>query len=551
MRFFTSLFALLISFIGSTTIQAQLQVSYDETASVAASSLEDGLYVIKAKFKNSPEGWLWMNNSQGKFVAAPTTTNLTYVWCVEHSEDGSTFCLKNALNSHYLKCGNNANLTATTDKSQASYFTTVSDYTINNGVSKLADNAFAMYVGNAITSGSPQFLHANGVSGDGSGVQPTALTLSSWETNVQSPNVGGSTVGQFAFYKVTLKNVVKTPAVSENCTYYLQNSAGTFLTIQSSQAIGTNATSIDGVRTYYLKRRSDGYLEIYSGDNKLTCSGNLWYVSKDRVSSNITQDQWQLQEISDIPGAYTLYNVYKKYVQAGNNGGNVPFSTAINGNSTWFLIPANNAAVAANQLTIKVNSGDEVHGNIATFSASYPVVLPDNYTAYYATYNAEGNYLQMNAIEGNVIPENTGVIVKGDANATLSMQPSLAVVTAVSADNKLASVGDNAYTFTDSDTNIYLLGKSKTSGELSFIRMNTSGTQTIGAHKAYLNLSDVSTESLNAIQMHFGGVIESVNTIVKNDKEDADAPYYDLSGRRVLAPQHGIYIKGGKKVIIK
>lgn len=551
MRNFTSLFALLLAFVGAATMNAQLQVSYDGTTSVAASSLEDGLYVIKAKFKNSPEAWLWMNNSQGKFTASPTTTNLTYVWYVEHSADGNTFCLKNALNGYYLKCGTNANLSASTDKSQASYFTALSDYTMNNGVNKLADNAFAMYKGDAVTSGSPQFIHANGLTGDGSSVQPTALTLSSWETNVQSPNIGGSTVGQFAFYKVTLENVA-TPALTSNCTYYLQNSAGNFLTVQSDKAIGANVTSMDGIRTYYVKHRDDGYFSLYSNNNKLTCSGNLWYVDENRVANPIIQDQWQIQEISNIPGAYTIYNNNKKYLQSNNDGnGNVAFSSSINGGSTWFFIPANDAAIAARDLTIKVNAGDEVHGNIATFSASYPVELPADYTAYYATYNADENYLQMNAIEGNVIPENTGVIVKGAENATLAMKPTLATATAVSADNKLTSVGDNAYTFTDSDTDIYLLGKSKTNGQLSFIRMNTAGTQTIGAHKAYLNLSGVSTESLNAIQMHFGSVIESVNTIVKNGKEDADAPYYDLSGRRVLAPQHGIYIKGGKKVIIK
>lgn len=547
MRIFTSLFALLLSFVGAATMNAQLQVSYDEAASVAAGSLENGgYYVVKAKFKNSPEGWLWMNNSQGRFTSAPSTTTLTYVWKIERSEDGNTFCIKNALNGNYLKYRNNTNFQATTDKSQASYFTAVTDFTMNGGVSKLADNAFAMYVGNAVTSGSPQFVHVNGVSGDGSSNNVTSYTLSTYETNIQNPNIGASTVGQFAFYKANVTGGV-TPAVSANCTYYLQNANGRYLTVNSA-AKGIYISSKDNARTYFLKRRSDGNMEIYSNSNKLTFSDAIWYVPSTQVGT-AAQDSWRFDAVEGLT-AFSIYNFNRHYLQGGAE--NALASVANNvGNDTWFFIPANEAAKTADALTIKVNAGDDVHGNLSTFSASYPVELPADYTAYYATYNEEGNYVQMNAIEGNVIPENTGVIVKGATNAALAMKPTLATATAVSADNKLASVGDNAYTFTDADTNIYLLGKTKSSGEMSFIRKNTTGTQTIGAHKAYLNLSGLSTESINALQMHFGGMIEGVNTIVKNNTEDADAPYYDLSGRRVVAPQHGIYIKGGKKVIIK
>ena len=38
--------------------------------------------------------------------------------------------------------------------------------------------------------------------------------------------------------------------------------------------------------------------------------------------------------------------------------------------------------------------------------------------------------------------------------------------------------------------------------------------------------------------------VEAVETIPSED-----APIYDLSGRRVMTPTHGIYIVGGKKVL--
>ena len=33
--------------------------------------------------------------------------------------------------------------------------------------------------------------------------------------------------------------------------------------------------------------------------------------------------------------------------------------------------------------------------------------------------------------------------------------------------------------------------------------------------------------------------------------DTADAPVYDLQGRRVANPTHGVYIVGGKKVFVK
>lgn len=546
MRFITSLFALLLSFTGAVTMRSQLQVSYNATASVSGTSLENGYYVIKAKFKNSPEGWLLMNNSQGKFSTEASATTLSNVWKVERSENGSTFCMKNALSGSYLKYRNNSDFQAITDKSQATYFTALTDFTMNAGVSKLDDNAFALYVGDAVASGQPQFVHVNGVSGDGSSNSVTSFTLSTFQTNIENPNIGGSTVGQFVFYKVNVTGGV-VPAVSAKCTYYLQNANGNYLTCNSGSN-GAYISSKDEARTYYLKRRTDGNIEIYSNSNKLTYSPKLWFVPETQVGP-ANQDSWRFEKVDNLQ-AFAVYNLNRHYLQGGVENALVSVSDVV-GSGTWFFVPANEASKLAEALTIKINAGDNIHGNVATFSASYPVELPSGYSAYYATYNAESNYVQMNEIESNVIPENTGVIVKGEEKESLEMKPSLAVATAINAENKLVSVGDNNYTFTNEDANVYLLGKTKSNEEISFIRLNTEGTQTIGAHKAYLSLSGFSTETLSALQMRFDGVIEDVNTIVKNEDENADAPYYDLSGRRVLRPQHGIYIRGGKKVVIK
>lgn len=540
MRLFTTLLVALLSIVGASNLNAQVTVSHEDTAT-DPNEITTGYYVIKAKAKTIANCWLYMDNTTTKATESIDNKNIWYV----EKNDNNTLYIKNEVTGKYFKAGNNATLNATTNKSDASQFSISTSFTNPGDIAKLDDKAVVLYAGTPTETDNRQVIHTNGTS-------VSSFYLTTWISNTAPAIQGTSAVTQFAFYKAEIGNdLTASPVASSNNLYYLQNkSTGSYLGKEASTGKGCYVATQSEAKQFYLDKQSDGRFKLISDNTQMTISNTVWYMpltSEDGGKVYFT--------LTNAGGDYFYIrnnsNGAPQYMTSGTIGSIIQKSTSQNDNCKWAFVPANETATTARDLTIKVNAGDEVHGNIATFSASYPVALPTDYTAYYATYNADENYLQMNAIEGNVIPANTGVIVKGAQNATLSMKPSLEEATAVSADNKLASVGDNAYTFTDSDTNIYLLGKSKTSGELSFIRMNTSGTQTIGAHKAYLNLSDVSTESLNAIQMHFGGVIESVNTIVKNDKEDADAPYYDLSGRRVLAPQHGIYIKGGKKVIIK
>ena len=78
-----------------------------------------------------------------------------------------------------------------------------------------------------------------------------------------------------------------------------------------------------------------------------------------------------------------------------------------------------------------------------------------------------------------------------------------------------------------------------------------STVKTITANKAYLPVSQ--TVEVKEIYVSFWGQvitgIEDVMTAVENIKNNE--VIYDLSGRRVSVPTHGIYIINGKKYIIK
>jgi hypothetical protein len=69
---------------------------------------------------------------------------------------------------------------------------------------------------------------------------------------------------------------------------------------------------------------------------------------------------------------------------------------------------------------------------------------------------------------------------------------------------------------------------------------------TLAAGKAYLSISSSSAKSFYEIP---ATIVTGISTV--NADKKADDVYYDLMGRRVYAPQHGVYIHNGKKVVVK
>ncbi len=175
----------------------------------------------------------------------------------------------------------------------------------------------------------------------------------------------------------------------------------------------------------------------------------------------------------------------------------------------------------------------------ATFSADKSVTLPTGVKAYYAANSGKG-YVTLTEATG-VLPANEGFLLTAASAGT---------VTLTASDDTPATVTGNLFKATDgtaigADVNAYVL--SKVGDEVCFYLLDATN-RTIAAGKAYLCLP---TANEMAIKMNFGGEatgIESVETV----NTSADAPIFDLSGRRVLnAVKGGVYIQNGKKFIVK
>lgn len=192
------------------------------------------------------------------------------------------------------------------------------------------------------------------------------------------------------------------------------------------------------------------------------------------------------------------------------------------GNAKWYLIEATDIEVALN------NAGTK------SYATTY---LPFSVSA------AEGAELYTGELNGNVmnltkshtgVAAEQGIVLVGESSSTKAL---LTIGEGTATGKGLVG------TLTPKDveaSSVLTLGKS--GSEVGFFAF--TGTQ-IGANKAYVE----KTAGASAVMINFGEVTGIENAVAP---EVANAPLYDLSGRRVVkAVKGGLYIQNGKKFIAR
>ena len=174
----------------------------------------------------------------------------------------------------------------------------------------------------------------------------------------------------------------------------------------------------------------------------------------------------------------------------------------------------------------------------ATFSSAYAVDFSaaEGLTAYTAKVNDNKQTITLTKIADGIVPANTGIVLKGAAGEYTGT----ITTTEATVDNDL--IANNAEI--TSDGNIYVLNNG-TNG-IGFYPL-TEG-KTLAAGKAYLQLaSGAKGYSFVWNDGETTGIEENYEFGTMN----SDAATFDLSGRKVANPAKGLYIKNGKKFIVK
>ena len=226
---------------------------------------------------------------------------------------------------------------------------------------------------------------------------------------------------------------------------------------------------------------------------------------------------------------------------AQGSGGGVPDWTAdnaegriasykdVNQGVNWYLRPATSVSVT-------VPAGSQY----ATMNLPFAVELPDGVTAYVGG-SVSDSEITLSPLDGTVVPAGCPVILTAEEG---SYDLTIAYDNETSAPANSLS-GTLVPQTVDADATAYIVANG--SAGVGFYKITDSEDRTIPANKAYYTTN---AETADAVLAFSFGPAVGIDGVTTADK--GTDTYYDLQGRRVLYPAHGVYVKGnGEKVYIK
>lgn len=219
------------------------------------------------------------------------------------------------------------------------------------------------------------------------------------------------------------------------------------------------------------------------------------------------------------------------------SNGNINRWDADNNQTKWTVSVATDIQVDLNKVNGK---------SYATAYLPFPVSAVAGAKAYVGTFN--GAQTAITLTEKNAIPANEGVVLISDdaaATATLTIGGNAVneVTNAFTGTNTVITLSD------ENRGNFRVLGpKVSDATGIGFFKPSNS-VESIPANRAYVAATSTSTAS--SVSVNFG-TVEGLGSIVTETSEDANSPIYDLSGRRVMhTVKGGLYIRNGKKFLVK
>lgn len=172
----------------------------------------------------------------------------------------------------------------------------------------------------------------------------------------------------------------------------------------------------------------------------------------------------------------------------------------------------------------------------ATYSNANTVTI-EGATAYTAKVDEANSVLHLTEL-GTVIPAGQGVLLKGEAGATVTFTYGGEAPAIETNDFKAALLTDAPV-----EGNVFVLKSDK------FVKYTGA---TLTKNKAYILMSDEFGTGSNARPMSivFGGETNGITTVKSTTVAD-NAPTFNLNGQRVAEGTKGLLIKNGKKLIVK
>lgn len=309
----------------------------------------------------------------------------------------------------------------------------------------------------------------------------------------------------------------------------------------------TRTTDADnfGSQLWQLTRNADGTYSLVNANTG-------------REAGYITSDASQLQMVVNIGNGNGHYT-FKPYTEGttfdGYDAKSMFLMVDSEGNHASAASDNDHVVANNNQYTnksnywqlVKVTSVPVTIKSVGWASVAFPfavqVPAESGVKAYFAE-SADDTRMTLSEITDGIIPANTGVLLAKDGGCTVNLP--IVTTTTTYPNNKLACATAERDGYA-SKANYMLSAKTGTVGFLP------STMTLVPANKAFLPATNITSGSGQAQMLSFyiGGAVTGINDAAV-DAHNGNNTYYDLNGRRVLYPAHGIYVTGnGKKVFIK
>lgn len=256
-------------------------------------------------------------------------------------------------------------------------------------------------------------------------------------------------------------------------------------------------------------------------------------------------DRWDVQGTSVVAsGVRPTYWSNNAFVLSAHNHDNYQMH-AFNSNKIgyWKSMEVDaSSAITLDAALPEITFNTLNNKNYATYYLPFAAKAPEGVTAYAGTIN-NGN-VQLTEYANGVIPANKGVVLVSDTKTT-------ATFTLADASGVTEQKNDLTGVLTDTELNSVVNSDqvrifSKKDNVAGFYKPNSNITS-LAANKAYI----MAPTNDEALVLNFaGGEVTGINQATINATE-ANAPIYDLTGRRVAKAVKGIYVKNGKKFIVK
>ena len=312
------------------------------------------------------------------------------------------------------------------------------------------------------------------------------------------------------------------------------------LTVSTESGYGFDKATLQDTRVMTLRPSADGATDTYT----ITAPAG-YLISGYTVGGIVYQSGTYRITAADgtTTGNITSTTTPKKMTVSDVNASSTTFTFYGASQSNWFAFTDFTITLTTAQEVPLIIVGD---ASYSTLYLPYAISLPEN-TKAYAVSSVAGTQATLTEI-AEAVPDATPVVLVNSDAAPSVICLRTDKATPYSGTNYLRGTFYALQLDLAEDNGLYSLGR--LDGKIGFYKFDDNGTTTItlGANKAYLDTT--TPAGVKGFTLGFGGD-DGIGQLVTG--KSVAGTWYDLNGRRLSGEPaaKGVYITGGKKVVVK